>query len=237
MARAQLVSSVIVVSYSLLPNEIIDRIALPDGKEMVLLRADGHIAIHVGGRTLMSSLEHGSEDALGRIVGEQLAGIRKPRVLIGGLGLGFTLRAALDVLPPTAKVVVAELLTEVVRWHRGFVGALLDHPLDDPRVKLIVGDVGTVIAHSKHAFDAIVLDVDNGPEALTHAGNATLYGRAGLSRARIALRAGGVLAVWSAFPSRTFARWMKTVGTVKLVRTVPTMSGGPRYYIWLATRS
>jgi spermidine synthase len=107
-------------------DEILDCLELPDGNEMVLLRRDTHLAIHIGGRSLMTSLEHGSEDALGRIVAEQLTGVVRPKVLIGGLGLGFTLRAALDALPMTAQVVVAELVPEVVRWNRGEHGAGID---------------------------------------------------------------------------------------------------------------
>src|ERR1700691_3027681 len=144
-----------------MPNEILDSVTLPDGKQMVLLRWDEHVAIHINGRSLMTSHEHGSEDELGRIVVERLIGVAKPKILIGGLGLGFTLRATLDVLPRSAKVVVAELIPEVVRWNRGVAGSFAGHPLRDRRVKMVVDDVAKVIARSKGAFDAIVLDVDN----------------------------------------------------------------------------
>ena len=216
---------------------LIERVALPDGKEMVLSRWDEHIAIAVDRRPLMSSHEHGSEDELGRLVGARAQGVARPRVLIGGLGLGYTLRAALDVLPAAAKVVVAELVPAVVRWNRQEHGGLAGRPLDDPRVTVFVGDVAKKLVPTGR-YDAILLDVDNGPDALSHAGNANLYKRAGLTRARAALRPGGLLAVWSAFPSRTFTLWLKTVGfEVELVRATPTTPGGPRYYIWLATRS
>ena len=209
---------------------------LPDGKEMTLVRWDGHIGIEVGGRSLMTSHDHGSEDELGAVVGEAVRGIARPRVLIGGLGLGYTLRAALDVLPPAARVDVAELVPEVVSWNRGAQGPLAKRPLRDRRVKVLIEDVADVIKRGS-AYDAILLDVDNGPDALVHPGNAGLYKRAGLLRAKKALRAGGVLAVWSAFGSRTFTRWLEEVGfAVTLQRTQPTTPGGPRYYIWLARR-
>jgi len=217
-------------------DEILDRVTLSNGKEMVLLRWDAHFSIHVGGRPLMSSHEHGSEDALGRIVAERLAGVVRPKVLIGGLGLGFTLRAALDALPKTARVVVVELVPEVVRWNRDVCGALAGHPLDDPRVEVIVDDVAKVIGRGKGDYDAIVLDVDNGPVAISDPGNAKLYSRAGLARARAALRKGtGILAVWSAVSSKTF-EGLDTVGKVERVRAEATTPGGPRYYIWLAQR-
>jgi spermidine synthase len=218
-------------------DEVLARVALPDGKEMTLVRWDGHIGIEVGGRSLMTSHDHGSEDELGAVVGEAVRGIAKPRVLIGGLGLGFTLRAALDVLPKAARVEVAELVPEVVAWNRGDQGALANRPLKDKRVKVIVDDVGEVIKRTAIGYDAILLDVDNGPDALVHRSNAGLYKRAGLLRTRKALRPGGVLAVWSAFGSRTFTTWLKEVGfAVTLQRTQPTTPGGPRYYIWLARR-
>ena len=217
-------------------DETLERVTLPDGQEMVLMRWDGHISIEVAGRSLMSSHDHGSEDDLGRIVAERLSGIARPRVLIGGLGLGFTLRAALDALPPAAQVIVAELVPAVVRWNRGEHGALAGRPLDDKRVEVKIEDVAKVIAR-RPTYDAILLDVDNGPDALTHAGNAGLYKRAGLGRAHAKLRAGGVLAVWSAFPSKTFTKWLESVGfDVALKRSRSTLPGGPRYYIWLAQR-
>ncbi len=221
-----------------MPDDILERVTLPDGGEMVLIRWEEHVAIRVNGRPLMSSHEHGSEDALGELVGRRLDGVEDPVVLIGGLGLAFTLRAALDCLPDTARVVVCELIPAVVRWNQGEHGAYAGRPLDDPRVELLVEDVGAVIARDEVTYDAIVLDVDNGPDALTHSGNSKLYKRAGLKRARAALRPGGVLTVWSAFPSATFARWLEeAVGPVELERPPPTTPGGPRYYIWSATRT
>ncbi|MCX5746315.1 MAG: spermidine synthase [Proteobacteria bacterium] len=220
-------------------DEVLERVALPDGKEMQLTRWEfegaEYVSIKVDRRILMSSHEHGSEDALGELIAERLADLPAPRLLIGGLGLGYTLRAALDGLPAAATIVVAELVPALVAWNRGAYGDLAGRPLDDPRVELVVDDVANVIPRG--GFDGIVLDVDNGPDALTYEANARLYKRAGLARARAALNPGGLLAVWSAFPSKTFSKWMETVGEVELKRAPPTTPGGPRYYIWLAQRS
>jgi len=204
---------------------------------MTLVRWDGNIGIEVGGRSLMTSHDHGSEDELGAVVANAVTASAAPRVLIGGLGLGFTLRAALDALPRAATVEVAELVPEVVAWNRGAQGVLAKRPLRDKRVVVLIEDVAAVIKRGRD-YDAILLDVDNGPDALVHRGNAGLYKRAGLVRAKQALRPGGVLAVWSAFGSRTFTQWLEEVGfAVTLQRTKPTTPGGPRYYIWLARRA
>ena len=218
------------------PDEILERVSLPKGGTMVLKRWNNHIAIDVNGRSLMSSHEHASEDELGRLLAKKLAGIAAPKVLIGGLGLGYTLRAALDALPADAKVIVSELIPEVVRWQRGELGDLAGRPLDDPRVEVIVEDVGELIKFGRD-YDAILLDVDNGPDALVSPKNSQLYKRAGLGRARAALKKGGILAIWSAFPSRTFTIWVKSVGfDVSLTRADATEARGPRYWIWWAKR-
>ncbi len=216
-------------------DDILDRAALTVG-EMLLVRAGKHVVIRVGDRPLMSSDVHDSEDAFGRIVAGSVSSIAKPRILIGGLGLGFTLRAALDLVPRASRFTVAELVPEVVRWNRGAQGRYAGRVLDDPRVRVVVDDVAAVIARGKSAYDAISLDVDNGPRALTHRANERLYRRAGLLRIRRSLRPGGVLAVWSSFPSRAFTKALAVVGAVELVRTTPTFSGGPSYYIWLARK-
>ena len=217
-------------------DEILDRVVLSDGSEMLLIKWDEHIAIEVNKRSLMSSHDHASEDALGRIVGERVQSIAKPRVLIGGLGLGFTLRAALDVMPKTARVEVVEVVPAVVRWNREVFGHLARRPLGDPRVKVTIADVSVVIAQGS-GYDAILLDVDNGPVALTQRSNTRLYKRAGLKRAKAALGPAGILAVWSAFPSRLFTRWLREVGfEVEVIRAAATSPGGPRYYIWIARR-
>jgi spermidine synthase len=203
---------------------------------MVLVRRGTDVAIRVGKRTLMSSDVHDSEDELGRIIAASVVNRAKPRILIGGLGLGFTLRAALDGLSSAARVHVAELVPEVVQWNKAEHGDHAGRPLEDRRVRLYVEDVAAVIARAQNVYDAISLDVDNGPSALSHPSNENLYRRAGLARAREALRPGGVLTVWSSFPSRLFTRSLEVVGTVELLRTTPAFPGGPRYYIWRATK-
>lgn len=216
-------------------GEIIDSVKLRDS-EMLLLKDGKDVAIRIGVRTLMSSDAHDSEDMFGSIVAQAIADVAKPRVLIGGLGLGFTLRAALDRLPRTARVDVAELVPEVVRWNKGACGAYAKYPLRDRRVRVHVGDVAALIAKSKGVYDAISLDVDNGPSALTQRDNENLYQRVGLAKIRNALRPGGVLGVWSSFPSRLFTKSLEVIGETELIRTPASFEGGPRYHIWLARR-
>jgi spermidine synthase len=208
-----------------------------DGSEMVLERDGTEVCIRIGPRTLMASDAHDSEDELGRMIASTVADVAMPRILIGGLGLGFTVRAALDGLSPAARVDVAELVPDVVRWNREDCGHYAGHPLDDARVTLFVEDVAAVIARSANTYDAIALDVDNGPSAVTHPRNERLYKRAGLARADAALRPGGVLAVWSSFPSETFTRALEDLGgTVELVATKQASPDAPQHYIWLATK-
>jgi spermidine synthase len=216
-------------------DDVLDRVKL-QGTEMLLLRSGAHVAIRVGKRTLMSSDTHDSEDEFGEIIAAAVSTVAKPRILVGGLGLGFTLRALLDRVTRAARIDVAELVPEVVKWNKARHGDYSGRPLDDPRVHLYVEDVAALIARSKPAYHAISLDVDNGPNAITHPNNEKLYRRAGLVAIRDALRPGGVLAVWSSFPSRTFTKSLEVVGDVELVRTTPAFKGGPRYYIWLATK-
>jgi spermidine synthase len=218
-----------------LTDAILDRARIP-GSELQLVKRGPHVAIRIGQRTLMSTDVHDSEDEFGRIIAASVAAVPKPRILVGGLGFGFTLRAALDGLPRAARVDVAELVPEVVRWNQAEYGDYAGRPLDDSRVRLHVKDVAAVIARGRGGYHAIALDVDNGPSALTHPDNENLYRRAGLARTREALRPGGVLAVWSSFPSRLFTKSLEVIGTVELVRTKPHFPGGPRYYIWLARK-
>jgi spermidine synthase len=158
----------------------------------------------------MSNRAHRSEEALGELACAGLSGA--PEVLIGGLGFGYTLRAALDVLPQAARVVVAELLPAIIEWNRGPLARLAGQPLSDPRVALQPGDVGDLIAAGEARYDAILLDVDNGPQALTDQGNHRLYGASGLAACRHALRDGGVLAVWSADPAPEFEHALAEAG-------------------------
>jgi spermidine synthase len=214
----------------MIPNVILERVMTPLG-EMTLSQRAKDFSIRVAGVELMSSLNHQSEDELGKITCSPLAASRSPRVLIGGLGLGFTLRAALDVLPQAARVDVAELVPEVVRWNRTVLGQLANHPLQDPRVTVIEGDVGAVIANATALYDAIVLDVDNGPDGVGRHNNG-LYKSAALEVARRALVEGGLYAVWSSFQSPTFTKWLAGAGfDVELEKI---NARGATHWIWLA---
>ncbi len=176
----------------------------PDGGEMVLYQHGRDFSIKINGQGLMHSRQHKSELELARLGCAHLAGHKAPSILIGGLGMGYTLRQALDMLSPNAQVVVGELLGAVVEWNRGLLGELNSHPLGDERVDLKTGDVVELIARSQSRFDAILLDIDNGPGVLTDSGNRRLYGREGIRACRRALREQGCLALWSAEPSRKF---------------------------------
>jgi len=176
------------------------------GDELVLRERAGTFEIRCNGWDLMSNRAHYSEQWLARTACKRLP-TNAPRVLIGGLGMGFTLRAALDVLPEMAQVVVAELLHEIISWNRGVLAALAHRPLDDPRVLLACADVADLLRPD--SFDAILLDVDNGPDAVMLRGNASLYAPAGVRRLQRALRQGGILALWSASPSKLFAQTLR----------------------------
>jgi len=208
-----------------------------DGKRLSLYQRDSEFSIRLGGGggELMNSRSHGSEEALAELACARLAGRDRPHVLIGGLGMGFTLAAALRQLGATAQLTVAELVPEVVAWNLGPLGELAGHPLADPRVTVCEGDDARVIETQPRAFDAILLDVDNGPEGLTHNANDWLYGSDGLAAAYAALRAGGVLAVWSAGRDPSFTgRLLKAGFAVEEVRVRARGSKGARHVIWLA---
>jgi spermidine synthase len=218
----------------LIPRVVLERIMSPGG-ELVLSRRGDEYAIRVAGIELMSSRDHSSEDELGRAAVARLEAT-SPRVLIGGLGMGFTLRAALDALPATAHVEVVEIVPDVVRWNRGVLAKLAGEPLADPRVEVIEADVAHVIRKATDRYDAIVLDVDNGPDAV-YEGNAALYKRNGLAAAKAALVPGGWLAVWSSFRSSTFTTWLREVGfAVDLVTMKSKFKSGPTHYVWFAQR-
>jgi spermidine synthase len=184
----------------------------------------------------MNSRMHGSEQALADLACERLRGGAKPRLLVGGLGMGFTLAAALKTVGPDAEVVVAELVPEVVTWNRTLIGAPAGRPLADRRCRVYVGDVAEVIRREASSFDAILMDVDNGPEGLVRRENDWLYGAAGLRATRAALRPGGVLAVWSASPDRAFGKRLQAAGFDVREHVVrPHRAGkGPRHHIWIA---
>ena len=205
--------------------------ATPDGTPLTLLQRGDDWVIRARHEDLMSSRMHGSEQEMARIVAPTRP---DARVLVGGLGMGFTLRATLDRLPPGGAVTVCELVPAVVAWNRGPLAPLAGHPLDDPRATLHVGDVGALLRASPGAWDAVLLDVDNGPEAFTQAGNAALYGPAGLAAARAALRRGGALAVWSAFPSPAFVARLRQAGFRAEAHTVRAHAGrGSRHTVFV----
>ena len=180
------------------PLELLAETRTPDGTLLSLTRRDREYIILAAGKPLMSSRMHGSEQALATFGCRNLPA-EGARVLVGGLGMGFTLRATLDVLPCDGSIIVAELIPAVVEWNRGPLGPLAGHPLKDTRVSVALGDVGAAMRARAGGFDAILLDVDNGPDAFTATGNASLYDNAGIAAARDALRPGGTLAVWSAW--------------------------------------
>src|SRR6058998_1681848 len=170
--------------------ELLGETLTPDGTDMKLARRGNEYIILANGKTLMSSRMHGSEEALATVACRRLQNLEQPCVLVGGLGMGFTLRATLDFLPPDAIVEVAELVPAVVDWNRGPLGPLAGHPLKDRRVEIAVGDVADTIRGSRHRFDAMLLDVDNGPAAFTASHNTRLYDDGGLAAARAALKDG-----------------------------------------------
>ena len=222
----------------MIPWETLDTATIPGGTETLRLKRRGtEFSIMLGANELMNSRLSGSEEALARLTIERLQAAA-PRVLIGGLGLGFTLRAALPLLPPTAKVTVVELVPAVVAWARGPLAALHGDSLDDERVTILEEDVGQTIRAAKSDWDAILLDVDNGPEGLSRAGNDALYSTAGLAAARAALAPGGVLSVWSAGPDAKFTRRLKASGLK--VEEIPVRAGttkrGARHVVWVGRK-
>ncbi|HEX9367778.1 MAG TPA: hypothetical protein VF921_14200, partial [Vicinamibacterales bacterium] len=202
---------------------------------MTLTRRGNEYMILADGKDLMSSAMKGSEEELARVGCDRARKLESPCVLVGGLGMGFTLRATLDLLPRDAAVIVAELLPAVVEWNRGPLGPLAGHPLTDRRVRVEPGDVAVTLRSSVTAFDAILLDVDNGPAAFATSGNAGLYNDAGLAAARAALRDGGVLAVWSARDDRRFEQRLRYAGfRVEVERVRGRLKkGGPRHTIFV----
>ena len=219
--------------------ELIDTAEIPgDGGDMLLFQCEEEYSISVeGSGVLMSTWAHQSEDALAELACRKIAGRPKPRILIGGLGMGFTLAAALRRLGDDAEVVVAELVSGVVAWNRGVLGKYAGYPLQDPRTTIREGDVAKILRKERQTFDAILLDVDNGPEGMTRKKNDWLYTEDGLTEAYTALRPGGILAVWSAGPSRNFRERLRKVGyTVQQSRVSEQDNKGDLHAIWLAQR-
>lgn len=220
------------------PRELIDTAEVPGGEPLRLFRRGADFMIVLERNELMSTRMSGSEEALAELACAPLRGRRGARVLIGGYGMGFTLRKALALLDADAAVVVAEIVPAILRWARGPMATLTAGCLDDPRVTLIEGDVAQAITAGTASYDAILLDVDNGPDGLTRAGNDRLYRAGGLAAARAALRPSGVLAVWSAAPDAAFAKRFASAGFAVDEHAVRARQNGkgPRHVIWLGTR-
>ena len=208
----------------------------PDGEQLLLQERDGVFVIRVAGRELMSSARHGSEEAMAQAA---LRGLQaqRPSVLIGGLGLGYTLRAALDRLPPRASVVVVEISEAVVAWNRGLLSQLAGEPLADPRVRVEVAEIGRFLSTSRRRFDAILLDVDNGPSALFREGNRELYRRPGLETFSSALRPGGALVIWSAGAAPRFVEELRRAGFDASEQRVAARDGGKARHVLIVGRS
>ena len=211
----------------------------PQGGQLRLFQRGTELSIRLeDGNELMNSRLGGSEEALATLALAGLAGRAAPCVLIGGLGMGFTLRATQTLVPPQARLVVAEIVPELVAWARDHMASVFGDCLDDPRVALRLGDVGAMVRGATAEYDAILLDVDNGPDGLTRAENDALYSHAGLQAARRALTPGGVLAVWSAMPDRGFSKRLSACGFAATTHTVRAGRNGrgSRHTIWIATR-
>ena len=221
------------------PRELIGTAIVPGGGEQLkLFRRGGDHMIVLDRNELMSSRMSGSEEALATLVCERLAGRAAPRLLIGGYGMGFTLRAALTALGKDARLTVSELVPEIIDWAKGPMAAMTEGCLDDRRVTLAMGDVAALIGAAHGAWDAILLDVDNGPNGLTRDANDRLYSMSGLANARAALAPGGLLAVWSAAPDRVFARRFAEAGFKVEEISVRARSNGKggHHTIWIGAR-
>ncbi|MER9212812.1 hypothetical protein NKI54_12125 [Mesorhizobium sp. M0663] len=222
----------------MIPWVQLDSAKTPDGgQELRLKRRGGEFSIMLGANELMNSRLSGSEEALAKLSCQRIAGCRTPNILIGGLGMGFTLRAALAELGDDPQVTVAELVPAVVAWARGPMAEVFDGCLDDRRVSIRETDVGQLIRSQASTWDAILLDVDNGPEGIVYKANDALYSAAGLSAARAALKPGGVLAVWSQGPDAAFTRRLRQAGfTVEEVKVRAHGKRGARHVVWIASK-
>lgn len=219
--------------------EILDSAPVPGGPGVMrLYRRGSEFSIRVDDRELMASGVHGSEDALADLSCARIAQRENARILIGGLGMGYTLAAAVRALNDDAQILVAELVPAIAQWNQTTIGHLAGHPLSDPRVRLILGDVADTLRAESNSLDAILLDVDNGPSALSSPDNGWLYEPRGLRQAGEALRPGGILAVWSAGPDRSFTSRLSRAGFRVSQEEVRSRGakGGRRHVIWLATR-
>jgi spermidine synthase len=221
------------------PRELLAEARTPEGKPITLTVEGGATVVRIAGQVLMSSRVHGSEEAMAELACRPLAERSGVRVLVGGLGMGFTLRAALDALAADAQVVVSELLPCIAEWNRGPLAELAGRPLDDPRVHLMDGDFGAHVRAARAEYDAILADVDNGPEAFTVDANAQLYSARGIAAMRDALRPGGVLVVWSAQERRWFVRALRAAGLsaeAVSVRARGKIKKGSRHVLYVGRR-
>jgi spermidine synthase len=223
----------------MIPWSLLDTAQVPGGGELRLLRRGTEFSIELDKNELMNSRLSATEQALATIGCAKIKTRARPHVLIGGLGMGFTLRAALTVLGKQAHIIVAELVPAVVAWARGPLAALSGDSLNDPRVFIHEGDVGDLIRSGQLAYDAILLDVDNGPQGMTRKANDTLYDLNGLRAAHTALRRGGVLAIWSSRPDAKFTARLRKTGFDVVENPVRAKGpqGGAQHFIWTATRS
>ena len=211
----------------------------PDGGEMILYQHELDFSIKINGRELMNSRQHESEMELASLGCAHLSDHATPCVLIGGLGMGYTLRRTLDMLGPDASVFVSELLPAVVDWNREFMGQLNNQPLEDKRVEVVTGDIYQLLSQSKSRFDAILLDIDNGPIAIVDSGNQRLYSPAGIQVCRRALRKNGCLAIWSGVPSKAFEKVLMNCGFHVRRYKLKAYSGSSKksLFVWIASEN
>jgi spermidine synthase len=220
--------------------ELVGQAVSGDGTVMKLMRRSDEYIILANGKPLMSSRMHGSEEALATMACQRARRLERPTVLVGGLGMGFTLRATLDALPPGAKVVVDEIVPEVVAWNRGPLGPLAGDPLKDPRVQVEIDDVAITLGSRPGRVDAVLLDVDNGPSAFSSSSNnAALYDDRGIAIAFAALKMDGMLAVWSAREDRKFEQRLRHGRFDVEVQSVRgrLKGGGPKHTIFLGHKT
>jgi spermidine synthase len=219
----------------MLRREVLDTTTTPDGQTLQLAREAGHYVIRIGGVTLMSSATYGSEQAMAHVAAEVLGAHPRPQVLVGGLGMGYTLRAALDAFGPGARITVAELLPCIVAYSRGVLGHLAQHPLRDRRVRVFEGDVRT--QWTENRWDVVLMDVDNGPDAFTTASNSNLYTTSSVERFGRALLPNGVLVAWSAYASPRFEAKLRSTGMrceVRRVKARGDVRKGSTHFLYVA---
>ena len=221
-------------------HELISESTTPDGEALTLTFEGGEHVVRVRGELLMSSRQTGSEQAMARLAFKDRTAPEPANVLVAGLGMGFTLRALLDQVGASTQIKMIELLGDVVAWNRGPLARYANHPLNDPRVQVTVGGLLDYLAIAEHAFDAILIDIDNGPQAFTVAANECVYAPAGLLALRNALAVGGVLVLWSAFKSPRFEQRLRQAGFAarsETVRARAQIAKGARHTLFVATRT